>query len=61
VGVRTRLRWRALQVLLVLLVLSVLAAAVGLGWWVHPGAGLLLAGVAGVAFALLIDDGSGAS
>jgi membrane associated rhomboid family serine protease len=54
--VRTRLRWRALQVLLVL---SVLAAAVGLGWWVHPGAGLLLAGLSGVAFALLIDDGSG--
>ena len=57
-GVKVRLRARVLQVLLVL---SVIAAAVGVGWWVHPGAGLLFAGVSGAAFALLIDDGSDAS
>lgn len=25
---------------------GILAAAAGVGWWIHPGAGLLLAGVA---------------
>lgn len=56
-GVKSRRRTWVLQVLLVL---SVLAAAAGLAWWVHPGAGLLLVGVSGAAFALLIDDGSDA-
>lgn len=41
------------------LVSSVAAAAGGLGWWVHPGAGLLLAGAAGAGVALLWDDQSG--
>ena len=45
------------RLLLLLLVVSVLVAAVGLGWWVHPGAGLLLAGACGGVGALLLDDG----
>lgn len=43
---------------IVMLAASVASASAGLGWWVHPGAGLLLAGCAGAGLSLLRDDGS---
>lgn len=48
-----------MRVQLAALAASVATAAGGLGWWVHPGAGLLLAGAGGAAWALLWDDGAG--
>ena len=42
---------------LLLLILAVVGLAAGIGWWVHPGAGIALGSVALGLVALFRDDG----
>jgi hypothetical protein len=43
---------------LALLILSAVGLGVGVGWWVHPGAGLALGSAVLGVIALFRDDGS---
>lgn len=47
-----------MRVSLALLILAALGLGVGIGWWVHPGAGLALGSIAVGAIALFRDDGT---
>lgn len=42
---------------LALLLLAVIGLGVGIGWWIHPGAGLALGSIALGVVALYVDDG----
>ena len=42
---------------LILLILATIGLGVGIGWWVHPGAGIALGSVALGLIALFRDDG----
>ena len=43
---------------LALLLLAAIGLGAGIGWWVHPGAGIALASIALGAIALFRDDGA---
>lgn len=43
---------------LALLILAAVGLGVGIGWWVHPGAGLAFGSIALGAVALFRDDGA---
>jgi len=47
-----------MRVSLALLILAAIGLGTGIGWWVHPGAGLALGSVALGAIALFRDDGT---
>lgn len=42
---------------LALLLISVAGLGSGIGWWIHPGAGIAVGSVALGAVALFLDDG----
>jgi hypothetical protein len=44
---------------LTLLILAAIGFGVGIGWWVHPGAGIAIGSVALGLVALFHDDGKG--
>jgi hypothetical protein len=44
---------------LALLLLAVIGLGAGIGWWIHPGAGLAIGSLALGVVALFRDDGKG--
>ena len=46
---------------LALLIVAMVGLGAGVGWWVHPGAGIAVASVALGALALFRDDGTSAT
>ncbi|HWU47212.1 MAG TPA: hypothetical protein VN133_10695 [Humibacter sp.] len=51
------MRWSWIS--LVLLILSAVGLGAGVGWWVHPGAGIAVGSIMVGLIALFYDDGKG--